>query len=105
MTLVRAGLPPGRLSDYWGQLPAATRTQASWCVDIGNHLLYARADLQEIAESEFDAVLTETEIKDTAAAFYDEFPHEMHEAISGAVEYVLNQRKNHNEQDKSQGNT
>lgn len=67
--------------------------------------LYARADLQEIAESDFDAVLTETEMQAVADAFYDDFPHEMHEAISNAIEYVLNQRQNRYEQDKSQGHS
>src|SRR5690606_5290481 len=43
-TLVRVGLPPGRVGDYWGQLPPAAQAQASWCVDVGNHHLYARAD-------------------------------------------------------------
>ena len=27
-----------------GQLPPAVQAQAAWCVDVGNHLLYARAD-------------------------------------------------------------
>lgn len=44
-TLVRIGLPPGRVADYWKQLPAAIQAQAAWCVDAGNHLLYARVDL------------------------------------------------------------
>lgn len=56
--------------------------------------LFERADLQDIAESNFDAMLTETEIQDVAAAFFDDFPYEMHEAITNAIEYVLNQRKN-----------
>ena len=67
--------------------------------------LYARADLQEIAESDFDALLTETEIQAVHDAFFDEYPHEMHEAISNAIEYVLNQRKNRYEQNQSQRNT
>jgi D-lactate dehydrogenase (cytochrome) len=44
-TLVRVGLPPGRVGDYWGQLSPAVQAQAAWCVDVSNHLLYARADL------------------------------------------------------------
>lgn len=48
-TLVRIGLPPGRVGDYWGQLPASVQAQAAWCVDAGNHLLYARADLDDAA--------------------------------------------------------
>ena len=67
--------------------------------------LYARADLQEIAESDFDAFLTETEIQSVRDAFFDEYPHEMHEAISNAIEYVLNQRQNRYEQNQSQRNT
>ena len=43
-TLVRVGLPPGRVGNYWGQLPPAVQALAAWCVDVGNHLLYARAD-------------------------------------------------------------
>ena len=43
-TLVRVGLPAGRVSDYWAQLPAAVQAQAAWCADVGNNLLYARAD-------------------------------------------------------------
>jgi D-lactate dehydrogenase (cytochrome) len=50
-TLVRIGLPPGRVADYWGQLPAAMQAQAAWCVDVGNHLLYARADLDAAASA------------------------------------------------------
>lgn len=67
--------------------------------------LFERADLQDIAESDFDEMLTETEIQDVAAAFFDDFPHEVHEALTNAIEYVLNQRKNYDVQDKSQGNT
>jgi hypothetical protein len=67
--------------------------------------LYDRAALQEIAESDFDAILTETEMQVVADAFYDDFPHEIHEAISNAIEYVLNQRQNRYEQNQSQGNT
>jgi D-lactate dehydrogenase (cytochrome) len=44
ITVVRIGLPPGRLHDYWAQLPPAAQAQAAWCADVGNHLLYARAD-------------------------------------------------------------
>ena len=67
--------------------------------------LYARADLQEIADSDFDVVLTETEIQSVRDAFFDEYPHEMHEAISNAIEYVLNQRQNRYEQNQSERNT
>ncbi len=67
--------------------------------------LYARADLQEIAESDFDAFLTETEIQAVRDALFDECPHEMHEAISNAIEYVLNQRQNRYEQNQPQGDT
>ena len=67
--------------------------------------LYDRAALQDIAESDFDAMLTETEMQAVADAFYDDFPHEMHEAISNAIEYVLNQRQNRYEQNQSERNT
>ena len=67
--------------------------------------LYDRAALQEITESDFDAILTETEMQAVADAFYDDFPHEMREAISNAIEYVLNQRKNYDEQNQSERNT
>jgi D-lactate dehydrogenase (cytochrome) len=42
-TLVRIGLPAGRIGNYWSQLPAAIQAQAAWCADVGNNLLYARA--------------------------------------------------------------
>jgi D-lactate dehydrogenase (cytochrome) len=51
-TTVRIGLPPGRIGDYWGQLSPAVQAQAAWCADVGNNLLYARADL--------DATITAT---------------------------------------------
>jgi D-lactate dehydrogenase (cytochrome) len=57
MTLVRVGLPPGRVGDYWGQLPAAVQAQAAWCVDVGNHLLYARADFSSLDASQSAAWL------------------------------------------------
>jgi D-lactate dehydrogenase (cytochrome) len=39
--LVRIGAPPGRLLDYWQQLPAAAHSAAVWCWDVGNSLAYA----------------------------------------------------------------
>jgi D-lactate dehydrogenase (cytochrome) len=56
-TLVRVGLPAGRVHDFWGQLPAATQAQAAWCVDVGNHLLYARADLDATTSAAWLATL------------------------------------------------
>src|SRR5690606_7179316 len=56
-TLVRVGLPPGRVHEYWGQLPPAVQAQAAWCVDVGNHQLYARADLDEATTASWLATL------------------------------------------------
>jgi D-lactate dehydrogenase (cytochrome) len=56
-TLVRVGLPPGRVGDYWGQLPPAAQAEAAWCVDVGNHLLYARAGLDAAASATWLATL------------------------------------------------
>ncbi|HXF64037.1 MAG TPA: FAD-linked oxidase C-terminal domain-containing protein [Caldilineaceae bacterium] len=39
--VVRVGVPPGRLLDYWRQLPAPVREAARWCLDGGNYLAYA----------------------------------------------------------------
>jgi D-lactate dehydrogenase (cytochrome) len=44
-TLVRVALPAGRIADYWGQLAPSTQAQAAWCMDVGNGMLYGRADL------------------------------------------------------------
>ena len=41
-TLVRIGVPPGQVAAYWRQLAPAQQTAATWCFDLGNHLLYAR---------------------------------------------------------------
>lgn len=57
VTLVRVGLPPGRLHDYWAQLPAAAQAQAAWCADVGNHLLYAHADLDNTRTAAWLATL------------------------------------------------
>jgi FAD/FMN-containing dehydrogenase len=56
-TLVRVGLPPGRVSDYWGQLPAAAQASSAWCIDVGNHHLYARADLDASASATWLAAI------------------------------------------------
>jgi D-lactate dehydrogenase (cytochrome) len=56
-TIVRVGLPPGRVGDYWGQLPAAAQAQAAWCVDVGNHHLYARAGLDAATSATWLATL------------------------------------------------
>lgn len=45
VTVVRIGVPPGKLGSYWNQLAPGVQAQAAWCADVGNHLLYARADL------------------------------------------------------------
>lgn len=54
--------------------------------------VFDRAYLQEIAESESDTVLTETEIQDVAADVYDDFPHEMYETITNAIGRVVARR-------------
>ena len=41
-SLVRIGVPPGKLAAYWQQLAPVYRTAAAWCFDVGNHLLYGR---------------------------------------------------------------
>ncbi len=56
-TTVRIGLPPGRLGEYWKQLPPAIQAQAAWCADVGNNLLYARADLNEVTTENWLATL------------------------------------------------
>jgi hypothetical protein len=55
-------------------------------------LLYARADLQEMAESDFDTVLTETEIQTVHEEFFCEYPDELHLAIADAIERVVERR-------------
>jgi hypothetical protein len=55
--------------------------------------LYARADIQEIAISNFKTALTEAEIQDAHDAFFDEYPDEMHNAIADAVESIINKRQ------------
>jgi hypothetical protein len=56
-TLVRVGLPPGRVAGYWGHLSPAIQAQAAWCVDVGNHLLYARAGHDAAATATWLATL------------------------------------------------
>ncbi len=54
--------------------------------------LYARADLQDIAMSDFKALLTETEIQAVRDVFFDAYPHEIYVALTDAIELVLKQR-------------
>jgi FAD/FMN-containing dehydrogenase len=56
-TLLRVALPPGRVSEFWGQLSPATQAQAAWCVDVGYHLLYARVDLNAATSAAWLATL------------------------------------------------
>ena len=56
-TTVRIGLPSGRVGDYWGQLSPAVQAQAAWCADVGNNLLYARADLNTTTSATWLAAL------------------------------------------------
>lgn len=55
-------------------------------------VLYARADLQDIAESDYDTVLTETEIQAVQVNFFGEYPEELHLAITNAIECVIQSR-------------
>ncbi|MFZ2556169.1 MAG: hypothetical protein WAZ27_04535 [Minisyncoccia bacterium] len=55
--------------------------------------LYARADIQEIAVSNFETGLTEAEIQEVRDAFFDEYPDEIHNAIADAIESVINERQ------------
>lgn len=55
-------------------------------------VLYARADLQEIAESSFGAFLTETEVQAVHDEFFDEYPDELYFAIVDAIERVIQGR-------------
>lgn len=69
-------------------------------------ILYARADLQEIAESSFDALLTETEMQAVCDEFFDEYPDELYCAIVDAIERVVQRRSAiAYEQNQPQGNT
>lgn len=56
-TLARVGLPPGKLADYWAQLPPAAHAAAAWCFDVGNHLLYGRTDQDAAATASWLAAL------------------------------------------------
>jgi hypothetical protein len=56
-------------------------------------VLFARADLQEIAHSNFDEMLTEEEIQSVRDAFFDDLPYEVHQAVANAIEHVLDQRE------------
>jgi len=55
--------------------------------------LYARTDLQEIAVSDFKALLTETEIQAVRDVFFDTYPHEIYTTLVDAIELVLNERQ------------
>ncbi len=57
VTVVRVGVPPGKLGSYWGQLPPAVQAQAAFCADVGNHLLYARAELDAATTATWLAAL------------------------------------------------
>jgi D-lactate dehydrogenase (cytochrome) len=75
-TLVRVGLPPGRVGEYWGQLSPAMQAQAAWCVDVGNHLLYARADLDAAASASWLAALRKPALGLGGYAVVIATPHE-----------------------------
>lgn len=54
--------------------------------------LYGRYDIKEIAHNEHGVSLTEDEIQEVSAAFYDAYPDEIHIAIAGAIETVISAR-------------
>lgn len=56
-------------------------------------ILCTRSEIQEIAEDEFESILTEKEIQDVRCVFCDNYPHEIHEAIVDAIESVLDRRE------------
>lgn len=55
--------------------------------------LYSRADLQEIARDECNAMLTEEEIQAASDAFFDDYPNEICLAVSEAVKFVISKRQ------------
>ena len=57
------------------------------------HTLFTRADLQEIATSNYDTLLTEEEIQSTSNVFMDNYPDEIQIAITSAIESVINERE------------
>src|SRR5262249_37453630 len=75
-TLVRIGIPAGRVGDYWGQLAPAAQAQAAWCVDVGNHLLYARADLDAATSASWLAPLRKPALGLGGYAVVIATPHE-----------------------------
>jgi D-lactate dehydrogenase (cytochrome) len=74
-TLVRVGLPAGKLGAYWRQLPPAVQAQAAWCADVGNSLLYARADLDAAATSGWLAALRKSALGMGGYAVAVQSPH------------------------------
>jgi hypothetical protein len=59
-------------------------------------MLYERADLQDIAESHFDTLLTEEEIQSVGDEFISNYPDEIHLAIADAIERVIDEREQKN---------
>ncbi|MCC6169812.1 MAG: FAD-binding protein [Caldilineaceae bacterium] len=68
--IVRIGLPPGRMPDYWAQLSAGVHGQAAWCWDAAHHLAYAACTAQtaEAAAAWLDAVRRPARAMDGYAA-------------------------------------
>ena len=55
--------------------------------------LYARADIKEFAESNFDTYLTEEEIQAVGDVFFDNYPDEIYCAIVDAIKHVISERE------------
>lgn len=54
--------------------------------------LYARADIQDIATSNFETVLTEAEIQEVRAIFSDRFPDGVYTTTVDAIDKIVNER-------------
>lgn len=65
--------------------------------------LYARAEIQEIAWSDFETTLREEEIQEVKYAFIDNYPLEIQMAIVDAIESVLDAREEKGGADKQNG--
>ena len=54
--------------------------------------LYTRSQLQELSATHCTTTLSENEIQEVNAEFYDEYPHEIEEAIIRAIRRVITAR-------------
>jgi hypothetical protein len=55
--------------------------------------LYARADIKDFAESNFDTYLTEDEIQAVGDEFLSNYPDEIYLAIVDAIKQVISERE------------